>query len=254
MSFSELNFSLMPRRNNKLAKAIRENGVETFEWDDLALIERNGTKYINEPHVGGGNPVLSIGDNTEAIFTDMLGISLGVVNGNNYSHITKTTFGADSNNANSFFTGKPHVKDLGYAFLFRNYRADVGKWLSQDPICYPDGWNNLAYCNNSSTMIIDANGLWAISFNISFSGSSAVSAGILFGIAFAYGDNGFSWGYTYAGTSGLTSTSGLNATVTVNCITTADSVGDLAGFSQAHGDALDISNYRWRSNHDSRIN
>ncbi len=42
--------------NNQLAKAIRENGIETFEWDGLALIERNGTKYINEPHPGGGNP------------------------------------------------------------------------------------------------------------------------------------------------------------------------------------------------------
>ena len=34
--------------NNQLAKAIRENDIETFEWDGLALIERSGTKYINE--------------------------------------------------------------------------------------------------------------------------------------------------------------------------------------------------------------
>ena len=45
--------------NNQLAKVVRENGIETFEWDGLALIERNGTKYINEPHVGGGNPVFA---------------------------------------------------------------------------------------------------------------------------------------------------------------------------------------------------
>ena len=45
--------------NNQLAKVVRENGVETFEWDGLALIERSGTKYINEPHAGGGNPVIS---------------------------------------------------------------------------------------------------------------------------------------------------------------------------------------------------
>lgn len=30
------------------------------EWDGLALIERNGVKYINEPHAGGGNPILAI--------------------------------------------------------------------------------------------------------------------------------------------------------------------------------------------------
>jgi len=141
--------------NGQIAKAIRENAIENFEWDGLALIERNGTKYINEPHAVGGNPVLAIGENSEAIFTDMLGTSLGISNGNNYSHITKTSFGADSNNANSFFTGKPHVEDLGYAFLFRNYRADIGKWQVRDLIGYPDGWNNFAYCNNSVVVDID---------------------------------------------------------------------------------------------------
>ena len=171
--------------NGQIAKAIRESGIENFEWDGLALIERAIVSpsiegalpftpesalpqtdyplnkadkriiYINEPHAGGGNPVLAIGDNTEAIFTDMLGTSLGVANGNNYSQITKTSFGSDSNNANSFFTGKPHVEDLGCAFLFRNYRADIGKWLSQDLLGYPDGWNNFAYCNNSAIYSID---------------------------------------------------------------------------------------------------
>ena len=85
----------------------------------------------------------------------MLGTSLGVTNGNNYSQITKTSFGADSNNANSFFTGKPHVEDLGYAFLLRNYRADIGKWLSQDLLGYPNGTNNFAYCGNSPSIIYD---------------------------------------------------------------------------------------------------
>lgn len=34
--------------NGQIAKAKRENGVETFEWDGLALIERNGIKYIED--------------------------------------------------------------------------------------------------------------------------------------------------------------------------------------------------------------
>ena len=142
--------------NNQLAKVVRENGIETFEWDGLALIERNGTKYINEPHVGGGNPVLAIGgETTEAIFTDMLGTSLGKVDEKGYSAIDKTSFGADTSDKLSFFTGKPYVDGLGYAFLFRNYRADMGKWLSQDLIGYPDGWNNFAYCNNDITNVVD---------------------------------------------------------------------------------------------------
>ena len=78
--------------NNQIAKAIRESGVETFEWDGLALIERSGTKYINELHLGGGNPILAIdGGNTEAIFTDILGTSLGFV-----LEIIKTNFGANN--------------------------------------------------------------------------------------------------------------------------------------------------------------
>ena len=169
--------------NNQLAKVVRENGIETFEWDGLALIERNGTKYINEPHAGGGNPILAIGGDgqkTEAIFTDILGTSIGKVSGNGYSAIDKTSFGADTTDKSSFFTGKPYVEDLGYAFLFRNYRPDMGKWQIQDPINiiykrheitlnhldehiatigYPNGWNNLSYCNNYVTVEFDIYGL-----------------------------------------------------------------------------------------------
>ena len=133
------------------------------EWDGLALIERNGTKYINEPHPGGGNPILAIGgESAEAIFTDMLGTSLGKVDKNGYSAIDKTSFGDDSSDNSSFFTGKPYVDGLGYAFLLRNYRADMGKWLSQDLIGYPDGWNNFAYCNNMITNSLDSLGSYII--------------------------------------------------------------------------------------------
>ena len=59
----------------------------------------------------------------------MLWISLGKVVENAYSAIDKTSFGADTSDKLSFFTGKPYIEDLGYAFLLRNYRADMGKWL-----------------------------------------------------------------------------------------------------------------------------
>ena len=95
------------------------------------------------------------GQKTEAIFTDILGTSMGKVSGNGYSAIDKTSFGADTSDKSSFFTGKPYVEGLGYAFLFRNYRADMGKWLTQDLIGYPDGWNNFAYCGNKITISYD---------------------------------------------------------------------------------------------------
>jgi uncharacterized protein RhaS with RHS repeats len=44
---------------------------------------------------------------------------------------------------------------LGYAFLFRNYRPELGKWQTSDPLGYPDGWNNFAYCNNWVISCID---------------------------------------------------------------------------------------------------
>ena len=167
--------------NGQLARAMRGNDIETFEWDGLALIERNGVKYINEPHAGGGNPILATTpapnansltspSQSQTIFTDMLGTSLGTVKNNAYSEIEKTAFGnlfsesaqpAESlSNANTFFTVKPYIQELGYAFLLRNYRADMGKWLSQDLIDYPDGWNNFAYCNNQPTCTIDLYGAY----------------------------------------------------------------------------------------------
>ncbi len=142
--------------NGQIAKSIRPDKTENFLWDGLALVKRGDTKYINEPHVGGGNPVLAINeDSSEKIFTDILGTSLGKEANNEYFAIDKTSFGADSSDKDSFFTGKPYVENLGYVFLLRNYRADTGKWLSQDLVGYPDGWNNLAYCCNRVMLAYD---------------------------------------------------------------------------------------------------
>ena len=74
----------------------------------LALVKRDDTKFINEPHAGGGNPVLAIqdvdADKSKAIFTDMLGTSLGSTVEDQYNNITKTSFGADTTDTSAFFT------------------------------------------------------------------------------------------------------------------------------------------------------
>ena len=124
---------------------------ENYLWDGLALIHRNGTDILNEPAITGGNPVLS-GD--KVLFNDLLGNTLGVKDQSSYQPIRMTAFG-ESDNADAFFTGKPLVGELGYAFLFCNYRPEQGKWQTSDPLGYPDGWNNFAYVNNSVTMAID---------------------------------------------------------------------------------------------------
>ena len=124
---------------------------ENYLWDGLALIHRDGTELLNEPAVTGGNPVLS-GD--KVLFNDMLGNTLGVKGKDSYQPIKMTAFG-ESDNVDAFFTGKPLVGELGYTFLFRNYRPGLGKWQTSDPLGYPDGWNNFAYVNNGVTMNID---------------------------------------------------------------------------------------------------
>ena len=145
----------------QLATADYGDSKETFLWDGLALLSRNNLKYVNEPAVTGGNPILA-GD--KMLFDDMLGNTLGVKDGEKFSAIDRDAFGElkpgeKPNLAVNFFTGKPEIDGLGYSFLFRNYRADLGKWQTTDPLGYPDGWNNLAYVNNGVTMNIDWLGL-----------------------------------------------------------------------------------------------
>ena len=110
-------------------------------------------------------------------FNDMLGTTVGIWegrasarpnSGRKYTAAALTAFGETIENESvrstptpstytSFFTGKPHVAGLGHVFLFRNYRASLAKWQTADPLGYPDGWNQLAYCNNGVTDAVD---LW----------------------------------------------------------------------------------------------
>ena len=157
--------------DGQLASASYGDGKsEDFLWDGLALIQRGGERFINEPHIGGGNPVVS--SKGTSYFNDVLGTTLGAkAKGRKYSAAALTAFGEDLSvdtnggtsshstlstlNSRLFFTGKPHVAGLGHAFLFRNYRAGLAKWQTADPLGYPDGWNSLAYCRNVPPSHID---------------------------------------------------------------------------------------------------
>ena len=132
--------------DGQLASATVGGATEEFLWDGLALVRRGATGYLNEPHANGGSPLLSSGG--AILFNDLLGSTLGTLGGNGeYRAVSLTAFG-DTEDAGAFFTGKPKVDGLGYAFLLRSYRPDHGKWLTADPLGYPDGWNQMAYCNN----------------------------------------------------------------------------------------------------------
>ena len=143
-----------------MSSLARAAETESFLWDGLALIQRGSTSYVNEPHPNGGSPVLSSSDGV--MFNDVLGTTLGIdgIDGG-YAAASLTAFGDPapggprSRAADALFTGKPHVDGLGYAFLFRNYRPGLGKWLTADPLGYPDGWNQLTYCKNRVDDMID---------------------------------------------------------------------------------------------------
>jgi RHS repeat-associated protein len=136
---------------------------ETFLWDGLALVRRNDEQFMNEPHIGGGNPVAS--SKGTSYFNDVLGTTVGFKSNGKYSAAALTAFGEDltvhsptpTQNSN-FFTGKPYVEGLGHAFLMRNYRASLAKWQTADPLGYPDGWNQLAYGYNSPYDGVDRQG------------------------------------------------------------------------------------------------
>ena len=140
------------------------------------MIHRGGTSYINEPYVTGGNPILA---EDKVLFNDMLGTTLGV-HSEKYESIARDAFGMtskDADSAENFFTGKPYIGELGYAFLFRNYRPELGKWQTTDPLGYPDGWNNLAYCNNDIISGIDCLGGWKFKITGVSSSSGHYSVG-----------------------------------------------------------------------------
>ena len=146
--------------DGQLAAAYDGSNTETFLWDGLALIRRDTTNYLNEPAVTGGNPVIA-GEKT--LFNDLLGSTLGAKSADGFSAIERDAFGEvkpgeTADLGINFFTGKPQVEGLGYTFLFRNYRPDQGKWQTADPLGYPDGWNNFAYCGNYPGLAIDMNG------------------------------------------------------------------------------------------------
>ncbi len=65
--------------------------TETFLWDGLALIQRGDEQFINEPHVGGGNPVAS--SKGTSYFNDALGTTVGSKSNGKYSAAALTAFG-----------------------------------------------------------------------------------------------------------------------------------------------------------------
>ena len=177
---------------------------EDFLWDGLALIRRGDERFVNEPHVGGGNPVASSKGTT--YFNDILGTTVGAKKGAKYSAAALTAFGEsfpasqplNTSTSQQFYTGKPHVTGLGHTFLFRNYCASFGKWQTADPLGYPDGLNQLTYCKNEATYAVDAYSLWTAQLGGFFFAGASTGVTVQIGVALGFTwEEGFSGGIYY---------------------------------------------------------
>ena len=155
------------------------NGIVTeYSYNDAGcvtrIVRRDGSEVLSSLDVASSKGT--------TYFNDLLGTTVGAKSGNQYSAAALSAFGEDlagngkeesthssfSISHSPFFTGKPAVEGLGYAFLMRNYRASLGKWQTADPLGYPDGWNQLAYCGNGVTSVVDLWGCAAVSYYDTF--------------------------------------------------------------------------------------
>ena len=139
--------------DGQIAAVHARGRTERFLWDGLAMAARGDRTFLNEPASTGGNPVASMG---RSFLNDMLGSTVGVHDrkARTRTAVSMTLFG-ETDADEAYFTGKPALPELGYAFLVRSYRADLGKWQTRDPLGYPDGWNAMAYCRDQCAEQID---------------------------------------------------------------------------------------------------
>ena len=107
-------------------------------------------------------------------------------------HTQKTQSSASSQEGGVFYTGKPYLADSGsYAFKYREYNPEMGRWITVDPSGFPDGANNRLYASApSSALDPDGFSVYWVTSEGSFSPNSTYQA-----LPAAT----FSWNITYKG-------------------------------------------------------
>jgi RHS repeat-associated protein len=126
--------------------------IETFGWDGIGLLAKDGVVYANEAHVSGGVPLAAIhaGSETaeiEYFDSDYLGTTTAVYSADGQVDAKLVgSYGAGSESSELRFTGKPYDADLdAHVFPYRNYKSEAGRWASADPAGFPDGPNQHYY-------------------------------------------------------------------------------------------------------------
>jgi len=166
-----------------------ENGrCENLLWDGIALASRGEATYANEPHLSGGVPVMVSQAGTKSSrypVQDYLGSSVGIIKDGAFQPIRLSAFGEVDGKTGVEekeirFTGKPFDRSLkSYRYPFRDYRPELARWTSADPIGFPDGPNQHFYAAVPN-MGMDVMGLDYL--DISFSYGSSYGVGVIGGI------------------------------------------------------------------------
>lgn len=143
-------------RGMSMAKERNGKIIETMAWDGIALLSKGDTVYVNEAHISGGIPLMSVTQGENTFYdNDYLGTTTAVYDQEGQADVKLTgSLGSGTDQSEVRFTGKSYDKDLGaHVFPFRNYRSDMGRWASADPAGFPDGPNQHFYAPVPTTSL-----------------------------------------------------------------------------------------------------
>ncbi|WP_249027737.1 RHS repeat domain-containing protein [Xanthomonas albilineans] len=181
-----------------------ENGTTTqYLYDGLNTVQEAQGTTINPILTGPGIDERYARDDNGGrtyFLTDLLGSTrlLTDTNGNAVQRYDYDPYGTTTQSSTSYnnpyqYTGREHDQSGLYYYRARYYTAELGRFISEDPLQLAAGVNIYAYVGEGPINRIDPSGLWTV--NVGLSGNINIP---LYG-AIGFGGTGFV-GIAYDGT------------------------------------------------------
>ena len=169
-------------------RIVERNGATTvsdrrFIWDGNTLVEqRNATsttaaqRYLPQGVQQGTSKFFYTRDHLGSI-REVVNNSGGVIARYDYDPYGRRTKLSGTFDSDFGFTGHYYHAPSGLHFApFRAYSAELGRWLSRDPIEEEGGINLYGYVSNNPVSLLDPLGLWV------FGGGVNITAGLGVGV------------------------------------------------------------------------
>lgn len=204
------------------------------------------TTYGYQPNsLWGTNPLfIKQGGQFGYYINDHLGTPQRVVAANGavlwsgvYDAFGGVVIGVASLTNNLRFAGQYFDGESGlYYNYFRYYDAEIGRYITSDPIGLDGGVNAYGYVLNNPLKNIDSLGLWTIGISFNVGGGAGFGGTVGNNFVLGYGANGFS--FDIQRIVGAGAYAGANGGFSVNLeISEADSTSDLCGIGFQAGGA-----------------